>query len=85
MACFLLTLYVFALINGYLIHPSQKVSTDKKGKTMTKQHTLSRRRFLKTLGTMSLAAGIGPAIIIPGRAQADQKTLENSAVEPFYS
>ena len=24
---------------------------------------------------MSLAAGIGPAIIIPGRAHADQKTL----------
>jgi multiple sugar transport system substrate-binding protein len=43
---------------------------------MAKQHTLSRRRFLKTLGTMSLAAGIGPAIIIPGRAQADQKTLK---------
>jgi multiple sugar transport system substrate-binding protein len=43
---------------------------------MAKQHTLSRRRFLKTMGTLSLAAGIGPAIIIPGRAQADQKTLK---------
>lgn len=43
---------------------------------MTKQHTLSRRRFLKRLGTMGLAAGIGPAIIIPGRAHANQKTLK---------
>lgn len=43
---------------------------------MAKQHTLSRRRFLKSLGIMGLAAGIGPAIIIPGRARANQKTLK---------
>lgn len=42
---------------------------------MTKKHTLSRRNFLKTLGAMSLGAGIGPTVIIPGRAQAAQKTL----------
>ena len=43
---------------------------------MAKQHTLSRRCFLKSLGTMGLAAGICPAIIIPGRAHAEQKTLK---------
>jgi multiple sugar transport system substrate-binding protein len=43
---------------------------------MTKPHKLSRRRFLKSLGAMGLAAGIGPAIIIPGRARAEQKTLK---------
>ncbi len=42
-------------------------------KAMAKKHTLPRRPFLKTLGTMSLAAGIGFAILIPGRVQADQK------------
>jgi len=51
---------------------------------MTKQRTLSRRRFLKTIGTMGLAEGIGPAIIIPGRARADRKNVENSSVAPFY-
>ena len=43
---------------------------------MAKQHTLSRRQFLKTVGAVSLGAGIGPAVIIPGRAQANQKTLK---------
>ena len=35
--------------------------------------TVSRRRFLKTVGATALAAGAGPAVIIPGRTQP--KTL----------
>ncbi len=36
----------------------------------------SRRRFLKSAGALSLAANLWPAIIIPGRADASQKTLK---------
>ena len=36
--------------------------------------SVSRRRFLKTAGATALAAGAGPAVIIPGRAQP--KTLK---------
>ena len=43
---------------------------------MAPRQTISRRSFLKTMGTVSLGAGIGPAIIIPGRARANQKTLK---------
>ena len=43
---------------------------------MAQRRTLSRRRFLKTMGTVSLGAGLGPAFIIPGRARASQKTLK---------
>ena len=43
---------------------------------MAQRHTLSRRSFLKTMGTVGLGAGIAPAIIIPGRARANQKTLK---------
>ena len=43
---------------------------------MAKQPGISRRRFLKKVGALSLGAGIGPAIIIPGRARANQKTLK---------
>ena len=43
---------------------------------MAQRHTLSRRSFLKTVGTVGLGAGIAPAIIIPGRAHANQKTLK---------
>ena len=35
---------------------------------------VSRRRFLKTAGATALAAGVGPAVIIPGSAQP--KTLK---------
>ncbi|MBT7072272.1 MAG: carbohydrate ABC transporter substrate-binding protein [Anaerolineae bacterium] len=42
---------------------------------MAKETAFSRRSFLKTLGTLSSGIGIAPAVIIPGRAQADQKTL----------
>ncbi len=43
---------------------------------MVQHYTLSRRNFLKTMGTVSLGAGICPAFIIPGRARANQKTLK---------
>lgn len=43
---------------------------------MAPKHTCSRRSFLKTMGTACLGAGIAPAIIIPGRARANQKTLK---------
>jgi len=43
---------------------------------MVNKKPLSRRRFLKTIGTMTLSAGIGPVFLIPGRAHADQKTLK---------
>ncbi len=44
---------------------------------MTKQNRLTRRDFLKTAGALSLAAGVAPAVIIPGRAQASHhKTLK---------
>ena len=43
---------------------------------MAKKHTLSRRQFLKTVGAVSLGASMGPAVIIPRRSQADQKTLK---------
>ena len=38
------------------------------------RHSCSRRRFLKSTGVAALAAGAGPAVIIPGRAQP--KTLK---------
>lgn len=47
-----------------------------KERAMAQRHTLSRRSFLKTVGTVGLGAGIAPAIIIPGRAHANQKTLK---------
>jgi multiple sugar transport system substrate-binding protein len=40
---------------------------------MANQRTLSRRKFIKTAGAASLAAGIAPSVIIPGRAKANQK------------
>ena len=36
---------------------------------------VSRRQFIKAAGAGTIAAGVGPAFIIPGRAQAQQKTL----------
>ena len=43
---------------------------------MAKHKTLSRRKFLKAAGAASIAAGIGPSVVIPGRARANsQKTL----------
>jgi len=43
---------------------------------MAKKTTLPRRNFLKTFGALSLGSGIAPAVIIPGRAWANQKTLK---------
>ena len=37
---------------------------------------VTRRRFIKTAGSMALAAGVGSSIIVPGRASAQQKTLK---------
>jgi multiple sugar transport system substrate-binding protein len=37
---------------------------------------ISRRQFLHTAGSATLAAGVGARIIIPGRASAQQKTLK---------
>ncbi len=37
---------------------------------------ISRRDFVRLTGTGALAAGIGPAFLFPGRAQAQQKTLK---------
>ncbi len=50
---------------------------------MAKQHALSRRSFLKSLGAMGLAAGMGPGAILPGRARAEQKTLKILQWEHF--
>ena len=41
-----------------------------------KRGTISRREFIKAAGAGALAAGLGPAIIIPGRAHAAKKTLK---------
>jgi multiple sugar transport system substrate-binding protein len=41
-----------------------------------KRGGLSRRDFIKAAGAGALAAGVGPAIIIPGRAHAAKKTLK---------
>ncbi len=38
--------------------------------------TITRREFIKAAGAGALAAGLGPAIIIPGRANAAKKTLK---------
>ena len=44
---------------------------------------ISRRLFLKTAGATALAAGAGPAIIIPGRAQPKTlKILRQQAAVP---
>jgi multiple sugar transport system substrate-binding protein len=37
---------------------------------------ISRREFVKLVGTGALAAGVGPAFLFPERAQAQQKTLK---------
>jgi multiple sugar transport system substrate-binding protein len=37
---------------------------------------VSRRRLLKAGGSVAIAAGVAPSIIIPGRAQAQQRTLK---------
>ena len=50
--------------------------TDDKIKALPSQKTLSRRSFIKTSSSLICAAGLGPVIIIPGRAQASQKTLK---------
>ena len=41
-----------------------------------KRGAFSRRDFIKAAGAGALAAGVGPAIIIPGRANAAKKTLK---------
>ncbi len=41
-----------------------------------KRGAFSRRDFIKAAGVGALAAGLGPAIIIPGRAHAAKKTLK---------
>ncbi len=41
-----------------------------------KRGTITRRDFIKAAGAGALAAGLGPAIIIPGRAHAAKKTLK---------
>lgn len=39
-------------------------------------HPVSRRQFIRTAGSAALAAGVGCSIIVPGRANAQQKTLK---------
>ncbi len=41
-----------------------------------KGQRVTRRRFIKTAGSMALAAGVGSSLIVPGRASAQQKTLK---------
>ena len=41
-----------------------------------KRDAFTRRDFIKAAGAGALAAGLGPAIIIPGRAHAAKKTLK---------
>ncbi len=41
-----------------------------------KRGTITRRDFIRAAGAGALAAGLGPAIIIPGRAHAAKKTLK---------
>ena len=41
-----------------------------------KRGRISRRDFVKAAGVGALAAGLGPGIIIPGRARAARKTLK---------
>ena len=41
-----------------------------------KRGAFSRRDFIKVAGAGALAAGVGPAIIIPGRSYAAKKTLK---------
>ncbi len=41
-----------------------------------KGQRVTRRRFIKTAGSMALAAGVGSSIIVPGRTSAQQKTLK---------
>jgi multiple sugar transport system substrate-binding protein len=41
-----------------------------------KRGVITRRDFIKVAGAGALAAGLGPAIIIPGRANAAKKTLK---------
>ncbi len=41
-----------------------------------KGQQVSRRRFIKTAGSMALAAGVGSSIMVPGRTSAQQKTLK---------
>ena len=41
-----------------------------------KRKRISRRTFMKAAGAGALAAGVGPGIIIPGRSDAQQKTLK---------
>lgn len=43
---------------------------------MVKKATLNRRSFIKTLGKLSLGAGLSPSIIMPKMAKASQKTLK---------
>lgn len=40
-----------------------------------KRGRISRRDFVKTAGVAAMAAGLGPAMIVPGRAHAARKTL----------
>ena len=44
--------------------------------TLEKDRKLCRRQFIKATGSLVCAAGLSPAIIIPGRAQASRKTLK---------
>ena len=41
-----------------------------------KGQRVTRRRFIKTAGSMALAAGVGSSLIVPGRTSAQQKTLK---------
>ena len=41
-----------------------------------KRKRITRRTFMKAAGAGALAAGVGPGIIIPGRSDAQQKTLK---------
>ena len=44
---------------------------------------ISRRQLLHTAGSVALAAGVGARIIIPGRANAQQKTLKILQLKHF--
>src|SRR3990172_3313683 len=60
---------------GLYISPLRRVAMEEK-KEREEQQGVSRRDFIKAAGAGALAAGLGANIIIPGRADAQKKTLK---------
>src|SRR3970040_150631 len=60
---------------GLYISPLRRVAMEEK-KEREEQQGVSRRDFIKAAGAGALAAGLGANIIIPGRSDAQKKTLK---------